>query len=188
MFVCFFTYFRYNGKLKVWRLVNERYLPECMKASIKYDKKINVWGCFCWNGVGDLYRIKGTMDADVYHYILQRKMVPSAKKLFDGDAWLFQADNDPKHTAGKNKRYLEYKEINVLDWPSQSPDINPIENLWAILNQSMKERTCNTEDELFNYLHGAWVNLEKNILEKLIISMPERCKKVIENNGNPIGY
>ena len=51
MFVCFFTYFRYNGKEKVWRLVNERYLPECMKASIKYDKKINVWGCFCWQSL-----------------------------------------------------------------------------------------------------------------------------------------
>ena len=72
MFVCFFTYFRYNEKLKVCRLVNERYLPECMKASIKYDKKINVWGSFCWNGVGNLYRIKGNMNADIYHYLIKK--------------------------------------------------------------------------------------------------------------------
>ena len=52
----------------------------------------------------------------------------------------------------------------------------------------MKERTCNIEDELFNYLYGVWENLEKSTLEKLIISMPERCKEVIKNNGNPIGY
>ena len=121
-----------------------------------------MWRCFCWNGVGDLYRIKETMVANTYHYILQRKMVTSAKKLFGADVWIFQSDNDLKHTADKNKRYLEYKKINVLDWPSQSLDLNPIENLWAILNQLMKERKCNTEDELFNYLHEAWENLEKS--------------------------
>ena len=93
-----------------------------MQGSIKYDKKINVWGCFCWNGVGDLYRIKGTTDADVYHYILQRKMVRSTKKLFGADVWIFQSDNDPKHTPNQKKNVATYKyffsfeHIFVIPW------------------------------------------------------------------------
>ena len=52
-----------------------------MKGTVKHDKKINVWGCFCYNGVRKLHWICGIMDADKYHYILQHRMIRSAEIL-----------------------------------------------------------------------------------------------------------
>ena len=128
------------------------------------------------------------MDKQVYHGILQRKMFPSAKMLFGNNHWIFMQDNDPKHKAEMNMRYLENKNVNVLEWPAQSPDLNPIENLWMTLALKTKERKCRNEDELFRTLQNAWNELEKNTLEKLVSSMPNRCLMVINDNGLPTKY
>lgn len=76
-------------------------------------------------------------------------MIPSARQLFPQRDWIFQQDNDPKHTAKKNKKYLHNKSVKILTWPSQSPDLNPIENLWAILDKRLKDRKPQNEEELF---------------------------------------
>lgn len=175
-------------KKLIWRRKNERFLPACMKGTVKHDKKINVWGCFAANGVGELHRIKGNMNAKMYHSILVKKMVPSAKKLFGNTKWIFQHDNDPKHTAGIIKNYLQNKNITVLKWHAQSPDINPIENLWAHVKQKMKDYSPSNEDELFQLLTQEWNKIDNEFLYKLIESMPRRCQSVIQNKGYPTKY
>ena len=117
-------------------------------------------------------------------------MVPSGKKIFGNDfsKWIFQQDNDPKHTSYRVRNYLANKHICVMDWPPQSPDLNPIENLWAILNYNMRHRKCNTEEQLWEAIQDTWNNIASNTLIKLIQSMPKRCKLVTESNGMPISY
>jgi hypothetical protein len=179
---------RYNQRKRVWRLPNERYSKPCMAGTVKHDKKIMVWGCFAAHGVGNFYRVKGIMNKEQYHQILIRQMVPSAKKLFPDGDYMFQHDNDPKHTAKIIDKYLKNKNILTLEWPSQSPDLNPIENLWNILDKQLEDRNSSNEDELFQVLEVGWKSLSTEFLKNLVESMPRRCQAVIDNEGLPTKY
>ncbi|KAI4883362.1 hypothetical protein NFI96_029391, partial [Prochilodus magdalenae] len=78
---------------------------------------------------GRLHCIKERMTGAMYCEILRNKLLPSVRALKVGRGWVFQHDNDPKHTARITKEWLRKKHVMVLEWPSQSPDLNPIENL-----------------------------------------------------------
>ena len=85
-----------------------------------------LWGCFLSAGTGVLDRIEGKMDGAKYRKMRDENLLPSARKLKLGRKFTIQHDNDPKHTAKATLEWLRNKKINVLEWSSQSPDLNPI--------------------------------------------------------------
>ena len=97
-----------------------------------------VWGCFSWKGVGAFHQIKGILTNERYRQILIRQMRSSARQL-RGDNSIFQHDNDPKHTTHIVKNYLINQQIEMLEWPPQSLDLNRIENLWAERNRKLNK-------------------------------------------------
>jgi transposase len=183
---------RNNGKRRVWKFSNEGFHESHYTGTVKHDQKINVWGCFSYTGVGRIKLVNGLMDGKQYVSILRTSMLPSARELFDIDDidedWIFQQDNDPKHTSAIASDFFDNQQINVMEWCPYSPDLNPIENLWAILKQRIVTRKCNTVEELWEVVQTAWDELPVDLLNTLVDSMPRRCQAVIDMKGYPTKY
>ena len=88
------------------------------------------------------------MDSEVYVNILSKNLLASTQKLQMGKHFIFQQDDDPKHMSKKAKEFFIYKQIELLEWPAQSPDLNPIEHLWAILDQKASAGCLKKKEEL----------------------------------------
>lgn len=169
--------------------------PKNKEFHVKFTKKtvkhgggnIMVWGCFSWYGVGPIYRIEDTMNAVGYRDILQNVMLPYAKEEMPL-LWVFQQDNDPKHSSKLVKNYFKGNKIEVMSWPSQSPDLNPIENLWSVLKKSLSTQVFKSKDDLWEKVQKFWYEIPQETCRKLVSSMPRRVQKVVQNNGGCTGY
>ena len=107
----------------------------------------------------------------------------------EGDG-IFQQDGAPAHTAKSVKAFLAQEGIEVLDWPGNSPDLNPIENLWAIMKSRMASQTFTNRQQLLEAIIRSWFHDigQGDMLTNLIKSMPNRLAKVISAKGGHSGY
>ena len=102
-------------------------------------------------GVGPIIHIEGAVNANVYRNLLEQKVIPSLKESPIQPA-IFMHDNAPCHTARRVKQDLAEENIDVVDWPALSPDLNPIENWWHIIGEQVRRRTPTTVDHLWSII------------------------------------
>ncbi len=114
--------------MSVWLQPGEEYKDKCVVPTVNHGGgSVMVWECMSAAGTGELQFIEGTMITNMYCDILKQSMIPSLRRL--GCRAEFQHDNDPKHTSKTTTALLKTLRVKVMDWPSMSPNLNPIEHL-----------------------------------------------------------
>lgn len=186
-----FEVFGGDGRHNVWRLPKEKYDVNCLVPTFKSGRKgVMVWGCFSSAGLGPLVRINGRQTSKDYIETLDDHLIPYLEALDNQDDYLFQDDNAPIHRAKRTMDWILENNVSHISWPPQSPDLNPIENIWDELERRVRKRVPlpTNETELFNFLQDEWSKLDSSVYNNLIESMPRRIKAVIKSKGNPTLY
>lgn len=177
-----------DGRRYVRRPESTRYDSRYQIPTVKHGGgNIMLWGAFSWQGVGPIVKIEGTMTAVMYKDILSEHMLFYARQVMPR-GWLFQQDNDPKHRAGLLQEFFNEKKLRVLQWPSQSPDLNLIEHLWEELKVRVGAVNCSNKGALWERVQEEWKNIGQERVTKLIESMPQRCAAVIASKGMATKY
>jgi len=175
----------------IWRKKDEKYHAGCMSETVKHPLKVMVWSVISGKGTGSVYIVEGTLKQDQYVKILQTRLIPQIKKWFRHESeCIFMHDSAPCHKAKSVTSFLEKKNVNVLPWPGNSPDLNPIENAWELLKRKIAIQNIKNQTDLVESLVRVWNNdeeLQKNI-KNCIQSMPRRVQAVIDAKGGSTKY
>uniref|UniRef100_A0A9J8A6Z0 Tc1-like transposase DDE domain-containing protein n=1 Tax=Cyprinus carpio carpio TaxID=630221 RepID=A0A9J8A6Z0_CYPCA len=161
----------------------------CVMPTVKHPDTIHVWGCFSSKGVGSLTILpeNTAMNKEWYQNSLQQQFLPTIQQQFDED-FVFQHDLAPAHSAKTTGKWFTDHGITVLNWPANSPDLNPIENLWDIVKRKLRDARPNTLDELKAAIEASWASITPQQCHRLIASMPRRIEAVISAKGFPTKY
>ena len=148
-----FNLFSCDERKFVWHSPKEWYSPQCSKSSVKFGGRSVIVFCMIFvTGTGPLVRLHGKINTTVYKEILRKHVVPNLGTVINQPA-VFMQDNASCLTAKFVKTFLSEEDVTVMEWPAQSPDMNPIENVWKLLNERAKEKNPRNLEEL-------WINLK----------------------------
>ena len=174
-------------RIQVWRRTDERFNPDCLAPTFKSGRSsVMVWGAFVDSTTLPLVVMPPSRRtaADFVDIVYQPALGPFLEAHDDASSLTLMEDGAPVHRSNAPRIWREEHHLKKLAWPAQSPDLNPIENLWKTLKDEVqtKSRPKNV-DEMQTALHAAWQAVPPSALESLVASMPDRIKAVLAAKG-----
>lgn len=174
-----------------WQKKNQE-VPQLEEVQERYCHKINVWVAISVFGKMGIHIYKENLNQQVYNNILSTTLIPNIKKHYPYGA-ILQHDNHPVHKGSEVIKYLNSRRVsniivNILDWPARSPDLNPVENVWAAMKNSIRRRYPKTMHQLEQMIYEEWKNLSDEWLGKLCVSVPLRAYACFEKGGQKLKY
>lgn len=185
-----FMLFPADGRLRVRRRAGESLLDECVRPRVAAGGgSVHVWGAFSAHGKPDLVALRQNVTGAVYQGILEQQLLPWARQEF-GNNFRCQDGNASVHRAWLGRNFLQEQEVNALQQPSLSPDINPIEHLWDELGRAIRRRSVQPTNirQLEQALIQEWAAILQERLKQLAESMSRRLAAVIDSNGSHTHY
>ena len=207
-------HFRYPGNevgAGAWTSASERGSGRVFTPN--HPQCYNVYGGLTVHGTTKLMPVTGTsgvkgsycnakgvaarnITAAEYREVVGRHFLPSGEAIFGSHSvrsWVLQQDGDPTHRASKpvvaefNRRRFSSVEI-LPDWPGNSPDLSPIENVWGIVRTNVDKKGCKTFDEYKRAVDREFEQLDKGVVKRMFQSMPKRMRDCVLNDGDRIDY
>ena len=180
----------YDGRIRIWRRRGERYANCCVHEADRWGGgSVMVWGGISFRHRTPLIIIDGTLTSQRYiNEVLRPTVVPFLAAHHD--VTLFQQDNARPHSARATMDFLQQQNIATLPWPAFSPDLSPIEHLWDQLGRAVRQRhpQPQTRRQLKAALQAEWRNIPQVRIQRLIRSMPRRCRACVAVVGGHIRY
>lgn len=194
-----------SGNGKVYRKAGEVFSGDCVVKNVKHPLQVMIFGSICSLGLGKLYFVEDHMNSIQYVKVIDDVVVPQLKKWFGKPGqgrrkFYFMQDSAPCHTSKLSMARLAFHKLNVLPWPSNSPDMNPIENVWAVLKQEVRLRIQEVRgknvgqlrdiDILKDAITHCWENNErvKRTAINACKAMDRRIKTLWDNRGKWTKY
>jgi transposase len=176
-----------DGCQMYWHCLDDE--PQWFSKRQGGGQSVMVWACFSAAGKSQIAFLTGRQKSADYISTLGNYLLPFLVTKHD-DGYIFQQDNASIHASRETTAWLESNEIVRMEWPALSPDLNPIENLWAVLVRKIYAggRQFHGLDELKREIERAWHQIPLTTLHSLVDSMPKRCFQVGLTRGGKTKY
>jgi hypothetical protein len=179
-----------DGRIRVWKCPGERYIDSTVQEIVAFGGgSIMVWGGITSTGRTELVVLRGGSLTAVRYLrdIVESHVVPFAENM--GRDFILQQDNARPHIAGIVRNCFNDHNIEVMEWPANSPGLNPIEHLWDTLNKRIREhQPIRNHQYVEELLLQEWELLPQEAISNLIRSMPRRCAELIRVRRGHTSY
>ena len=181
----------HRPSLRVTRKKSERFAKDCVARLAKSGPQVHTWGCIGWMGAGPLKRVNGSLNAPKYQGEIINNISEVGPEIArqGRHSFIFQQDKAPAHFAASTRAFLAEKNVTLLPWPGNSPDLNPVEHAWAYVGRKLSNRAPpNSVQKYWEAIQSEWDSMPLTIIHRWIASMPRRVSAVIKAGGDYTRY